>query len=424
MLNSNSAESEVADGSCETSQGKQSSKFSRLNGKYFSFPSKSRKDVSLKNEENLESIEKIRSGDGRDEIPSGRSPGFFKNIKKRLQIRKLVPSRSKQKVKSSEPNNEISRRDDSLKSVSAEIDPIESRGQLETPEVRSSSNPVSSYIAALMFNGENDERVPRFSELIASQSFNAAASGNLQEAGESAAKNLNLEANGEGKSCTNFELNEENENGLRKQAHENNNEEYQYDVLAGGAESMESPIYGDLNKDNFEGKNGTKATLTEELLKLSKYGWYWGPISGEEADSKLISESDGAFLVRDSSDDRYLLTLSFKSSGKLLHARMEHSGGLFSLCNHSENHGYTSVADLIDHSMSCSQSAVFCYSRPRHPGHPSFPVRLTKPVSRFTQVRSLQYLCRFVIRQNTRLDNIHKLPLPKPIRGYIEEAHY
>lgn len=47
-----------------------------------------------------------------------------------------------------------------------------------------------------------------------------------------------------------------------------------------------------------------KVNLSEELLKLSKYGWYWGPISGDEADSKLVSEPDGAFLVRDSSDDR------------------------------------------------------------------------------------------------------------------------
>lgn len=103
---------------------------------------------------------------------------------------------------------------------------------------------------------------------------------------------------------------------------------------------------------------------------------------------------------------------------------MEHSGGLFSLCNQSESEGFSSVADLIDYSVNFSQSAVFCYSRPKYPGHPSFPVRLTKPVSRFTQVRSLQYLCRFVIRQNTRFDNIHKLPLPKTIRGYIEESHY
>ncbi|XP_034176277.1 uncharacterized protein LOC117602408 isoform X2 [Osmia lignaria lignaria] len=183
-------------------------------------------------------------------------------------------------------------------------------------------------------------------------------------------------------------------------------------------ENIEEISESNINNDK------AKVSLTEELLKLSNYGWYWGPISGTEADAKLMSEPDGAFLVRDSSDDRYVLTLSFKSSGKLLHARMEHSGGLFSLCNQSESEGFSSVADLINYSMNFSQSAVFCYSRPKYPGHPSFPVRLTKPVSRFNQVRSLQYLCRFVIRQNTRLDNIHKLPLPKTIKGYIEEAHY
>ncbi|KAL0099751.1 hypothetical protein PUN28_019868 [Cardiocondyla obscurior] len=183
-------------------------------------------------------------------------------------------------------------------------------------------------------------------------------------------------------------------------------------------------IPGNIN-ETLNNEHKVKASLAKELLNLSKYGWYWGPISGDEADAKLISEPDGAFLVRDSSDDRYVLTLSFKSSGKMLHARMEHSGGLFSLCNQSaENEGFTSVAALINHSMNFSQSAVICYSRPKYPGYPSFPVRLTKPVSRFTQVRSLQYLCRFVIRQYIRLDNIHKLPLPKTIKGYIQEAHY
>ncbi|KYN07884.1 PREDICTED: uncharacterized protein LOC108778141 [Cyphomyrmex costatus] len=183
-------------------------------------------------------------------------------------------------------------------------------------------------------------------------------------------------------------------------------------------------VPGSMN-ETLNNEHKVKASLAKELLNLSKYGWYWGPISGDEADAKLISEPDGAFLVRDSSDDRYVLTLSFKSSGKMLHARMEHSGGLFSLCNQStENEGFTSVAALINHSMNFSQSAVICYSRPKYPGYPSFPVRLTKPVSRFTQVRSLQYLCRFVIRQYIRLDNIHKLPLPKTIKGYIQEAHY
>jgi len=56
--------------------------------------------------------------------------------------------------------------------------------------------------------------------------------------------------------------------------------------------------------ETLNNEHKVKASLAKELLNLSKYGWYWGPISGDEADAKLISEPDGAFLVRDSSDDR------------------------------------------------------------------------------------------------------------------------
>lgn len=165
-------------------------------------------------------------------------------------------------------------------------------------------------------------------------------------------------------------------------------------------------------------------SLTEELKKLARQGWYWGPITRWEAEEKLLNLVDGSFLVRDSSDDRYLLSLSFRSQSKTLHTRIEHSNGRFSFYEQPDVEGHTSIVDLIEHSIKDSENGAFCYSRSRLPGSATYPVRLTNPVSRFMQVRSLQYLCRFVIRQYTRIDLIQKLPLPNKMKDYLQEKHY
>ncbi|XP_039250305.2 suppressor of cytokine signaling 6-like [Styela clava] len=162
-----------------------------------------------------------------------------------------------------------------------------------------------------------------------------------------------------------------------------------------------------------------------EFKKLAKQGWYWGPLTREQAERRLCNAPDASFLVRDSSDDRYLLSLSFRSNNRTLHTRIEHSGMRFSFYEDHVPNSYTSVVELIEKSIKDSEEqGVFCYSRSRQPFSTSFPVRLMHPVSRFTEVRSLQDLCRFVIRQNTRVDHIHNLPVPRQLKKFLDQRYF
>lgn len=170
------------------------------------------------------------------------------------------------------------------------------------------------------------------------------------------------------------------------------------------------------------GSNG----LELGLRNLAQHGWYWGPLTRVEAEEKLTGYNDGTFLVRDSSDDRYLLSLSFRSQGKTLHTRIEYCNGYFSFYSFpdSENEGYRSVVELVERSMQYSSVGVFCFSRARAIGSPAVPVRLLKPLSRLTQLHSLQHYCRFVIRQTIRFDSIRQLPLPRHVHSFLEQSQY
>lgn len=158
-------------------------------------------------------------------------------------------------------------------------------------------------------------------------------------------------------------------------------------------------------------------SLAEKVFRLAKFGWYWGPLSCSEANAKLQDESDGSFLVRDSSCQQYVLTLSFKSHDRTYHSRIDHVGGMFSI---QKGVDFNTVEDLIKHSMTHSLQA----NRGDPSDNNNFTIKLTQPISRFTQVRPLQYLCRFVIRQYVRADIIPTLPLPQSIVKYVEERQF
>uniref|UniRef100_H3C0S2 Suppressor of cytokine signaling 7 n=1 Tax=Tetraodon nigroviridis TaxID=99883 RepID=H3C0S2_TETNG len=170
------------------------------------------------------------------------------------------------------------------------------------------------------------------------------------------------------------------------------------------------------------------SNFTASLRELEKCGWYWGPMNWEDAEMKLKGKPDGSFLVRDSSDPRYILSLSFRSQGVTHHTRMEHyrAPGTFSLwCHPKFEDRCHSVVEFIERAIMHSKNGKFLYFlRSRVPGLPPTPVQLLYPVSRFSNVKSLQHLCRFCIRQIVRIDHIQELPLPRPLISYLSKFYY
>uniref|UniRef100_A0A8D3DEI4 Suppressor of cytokine signaling 7 n=1 Tax=Scophthalmus maximus TaxID=52904 RepID=A0A8D3DEI4_SCOMX len=168
------------------------------------------------------------------------------------------------------------------------------------------------------------------------------------------------------------------------------------------------------------------SSFATSLRELEKCGWYWGPMNWEDAEMKLKGKPDGSFLVRDSSDPRYILSLSFRSQGVTHHTRMEHYRGTFSLwCHPKFEDRCHSVVEFIERAIMHSKNGKFLYFlRSRVPGLPPTPVQLLYPVSRFSSIKSLQHLCRFCIRQLVRIDHIQELPLPKPLIFYLRKFYY
>jgi len=183
--------------------------------------------------------------------------------------------------------------------------------------------------------------------------------------------------------------------------------------------SINSLSEGNLDVSSSSNNMDFAASIEE----VKDHGWYWGPLSGEAAEKILSNEPDGSFLVRDSSDDHYIFSLSFKLNGGVRHVRIEHDHGNFSFGSVARFRSQTMV-EFIDKAIEHSRSGRFLFFLHRRPTHGPTRVQLLHPVSRFRQVQSLQHICRFVILKFVRRDQISLLPLPKRLREYLNTAHY
>ncbi|ESO06373.1 hypothetical protein HELRODRAFT_160540 [Helobdella robusta] len=60
------------------------------------------------------------------------------------------------------------------------------------------------------------------------------------------------------------------------------------------------------------------------LKQMRNEPWYWGPCNGEAAQAYLHACPDGTFMLRDSSDDWHVLTVSYRVNSRTRHVRIDH----------------------------------------------------------------------------------------------------
>lgn len=151
--------------------------------------------------------------------------------------------------------------------------------------------------------------------------------------------------------------------------------------------------------------------LVPDLLQITNLPYYWGVMDRYEAETLLEGKPEGTFLLRDSAQEDYLFSVSFRRYGRSLHARIEQWNHNFSFDVHDPSvfHAPT-VTGLLEHYKD-PNSCMF------------FEPLLSNPIHR-SQPFSLQHICRAAISSCTTYDGINVLPIPNALKKHLKEYHY
>lgn len=69
--------------------------------------------------------------------------------------------------------------------------------------------------------------------------------------------------------------------------------------------------------------------LVPDLERIINSSFYWGKMDRYEAERLLEGKPEGTFLLRDSAQEEFLFSVTFRKYGRSLHARIEQSGHKF-----------------------------------------------------------------------------------------------
>lgn len=151
--------------------------------------------------------------------------------------------------------------------------------------------------------------------------------------------------------------------------------------------------------------------LVPDLDKIVSSSFYWGVMDRYQAEKLIENKPEGTFLLRDSAQEEFLFSVSFRRYGRSLHARIEQWNHKFSFDSRDPGvYATKSVCGLIDHYKDPS-CCMFFEPMLTLPLHRTFPF-------------SLQHLARAKICSNVTYDGISQLSLPRALKEYLQIYHY
>lgn len=151
--------------------------------------------------------------------------------------------------------------------------------------------------------------------------------------------------------------------------------------------------------------------LVPDINAITNCSFYWGVMDRYQAEQLLDNKPEGTFLLRDSAQEDYLFSVSFRRYSRSLHARIEQWNHKFSFDSHDPGvFASSSVCGLIEHYKD-PNCCMFFEPMLTIPLHRNFPF-------------SLQHLCRAAICDRITYDSINLLPLPRSLKEYLTYYHY
>ncbi|CAD6191641.1 unnamed protein product [Caenorhabditis auriculariae] len=151
--------------------------------------------------------------------------------------------------------------------------------------------------------------------------------------------------------------------------------------------------------------------LVGDIDQIYASTYYWGVMDRYKAEELLEGKEEGTFLLRDSAQDDYLFSVSFRRYQRTLHARIEQMNHRFSF-------------DVFDPNVFSSKKVTDLIENYKDPSRCLFyEPQLTHPLPR-KSVFSLAELCRAKVLSNTTYDAIPKLPLPFSLTNFLRQYYY